>query len=103
MQGLHIQISTSACTEHLLCACSASSRASKGGDQMSMSGEHWAKLPRDAGRCRRLRMAKHSFNNCLQSTDYVPGSDPGTGNTEVKEADKTPCPEGAYISVGTEH
>lgn len=62
--------------------------------------EPWAKLPRDAGRCRRLRMAKHSFNSCLQSTDYVPGSDPGTGNTEVKEADRTPCPEGAYISVG---
>lgn len=34
MQGLHIQISTITCAEHLLCACSASSGASKGGDQM---------------------------------------------------------------------
>lgn len=43
-------------------------------------------------------MAVHSFNNYLQST--VPGSDPRTGNTEVKEADKTPFPGGAHISVG---
>lgn len=47
-------------------------------------------------------MAVHSFNNYLQSTDYVPGSDPRTGNTEVKEADKTPFPGGAHVSVGAD-